>query len=732
MFTFKRTLLATAMASVSVLSPLSFAQTLPDGSLSDDIVNSDLEVIVISGTKTEKALKDVAGSISVISEEDIEKQAVNSMNQLFKYDPSIQVSGSVGGAQNFIVRGMGGDRVLMIKDGMRMNEGYGADGLNDIVGRGFIETDILKQVEVAKGAASSLYGSDALGGIVVFTTKDASDYLSEGDKVGGKIKFGYDDQGKQSSVAGTLALETGAIEHLLNISLRDGEEAQSYDNTKPSLDIESKSFFYKGKYNINDNDYLSLTVDQWNQDVKGDIAYGLLEYFRDLEGYTILDESSKSEQDNRSIQLRYHSETKTAFYDLLSVSIYSNDTEQNDVEYGQLDIDANFGFPIVEIRDMWKSSIYKQETQGFLSHASKTLNQHHTLGYGLDVEDSTSTRTEMKLYAVEGEPKPGYPQESEKFPTTDVFRAGFFINDEISLLNDTLIVTPGARFDQYEMDPNGALKEDGEAYKKFDESNISLNIGALYKFSDTVAAFAQYGQGFKVPAYDLAYINHDNSLYGYKIVPSDDLAPEESNTFELGLRGHVDDFFFSAAVFYSKYDNFLATQLIDIESQMNPYTGQESQVLVYQYQNIDAVTIKGIEASLRYHVNDNFSVFTNASYQDGENKETGDYLESISPLSGVTGISFEQESLSADLILNWAASMNKVNDGNVALPGYGAVDLLVSYAFNDQLKVNFAATNLTDKKYVRYVNGAGHADSSTLEDVTEAGRSISANISYQF
>jgi len=723
----KRALIASAISTALFTTPSALADDLVDTA-----VNSDLEIIVVSGSKTEKPLKDVAGSISVITQEDLEKQLVTDMSQLFKYDPSIQVSGNTGNAQNIIVRGMGGDRVLMIKDGMRMNEGYGANGLNDIVGRGFIETDTLKQVEVAKGASSSLYGSDALGGIVVFTTKNASDYLEDGEKFTANVNVGYNDIGKQSNIGTTLALATGNFEQVLNLTYRTGEETQNYDDTRPALDIDSTSIFYKANYNFSATDTLSFTADIWNQKVKGDTAYGLLEYFRNLDGYDIVEESNNSEKDNQSFQLRYHSETPTAIFDVLNVALYLNSTEQEDVEYGQLDIDANFGFPIVEIRDMYKTAVYKQETQGFLSNASLSLNDTHTIGYGLDIETSESTRTEVKLYEVEGVPKDGYPQQSNKFPTTDVFRAGAFINDEISLLNSKLLITPGARFDIYEMDPNGAIKENGEPFKKFDENHVSLNIGALYKFTETVAGFAQYGQGFKVPAYDLAYIEHDNSIYGYKIVPSDDLSPEESDTFEIGLRGHVGDLFFSTAVYYNQFDSFLATELIDIETSVNPYSGQEAQVLVYQYQNIDSVTLKGIEAAVRYHLNDNFSVFANAAYQDGENDDTDEYLNSISPLSGVTGISFEQEKLSAELILNWADRMDKVNEGSVEIAGYGTLDLLATYEFTDNLRVNVALTNLTDKEYVQYLNGAGHKDSSTLNDATEPGRSFSATLRYNF
>ena len=720
------------LSAISVAIAASFATGFTHADEAPAVVLENMETITVSSKRVEKPLKDVAGSISVISADEIEKQAVTDMSQLFKYDPSVEVTGDTGQAQNIVVRGMGGDRVLLIKDGMRMNEGYGANGLNDIVGRGFIDTDTVKQVEVAKGAASSLYGSDALGGIVVFTTKDASDYLEEGENVAGKIKFGYNSISQQYSGGATLALKTGDLEHLFSVTKRAGEEQQNYNETEPALDIDSESILYKGKYNLNDTDYISFSADLWKQDVKGDYAYGLLEYFRDLNGYTVIDENSTSEQDNKSFQLRYFSETATPIYDVLNVSIYKNETEQTDIEYGQLDINANFGFPLIEIRDMWKTSVYTQDTIGFLSNASLKLNDQHTLGYGLDIENSESTRTEVKLYEVEGVAKPGYPQESAKFPKTEVKRAGIFINDEITLLDGDLTVTPGARFDQYDMTANGALKEDGTAYNDFDESNVSLNIGALYKISDSIAAFAQYGQGFKVPAYDLAYIDHDNSLYGYKIVPSDDLSPEESDTFEIGVRGHAGDVFFSGAVYYSEYDNFLSTELVDIETSVNPWTGQPSDVLVYQYRNISAVTIKGIEASVRYHINDEVAVYANAAYNEGEDDETGDYLTTLTPLSGVLGLSYTLESLTADVVLNWADDMKKANDGEFKAAGYGSVDVMVSYDVNDDWRFNVAVNNLFDKEYIRQIGVGGHASDSTLEGLTEAGRTIAANVSYQF
>ncbi|TKB47689.1 TonB-dependent hemoglobin/transferrin/lactoferrin family receptor [Thalassotalea mangrovi] len=729
MFRCKKTLLSTVVAGQFLISPAALSEQLQPGPAA-----TTMETIVVSGTKTPKALQDVAGSISVIDAETIDTQVVTDLNEIFKYDPSIQVTGSVGGAQNILVRGMGSDRILMIKDGMRMNEGYGANGQNDIVGRGFIDTDTLKQVEVAKGAASSLYGSDALGGIVVFTTKDASDYLQDGETVGGRVKLEYSDHSSQSGIAGTLALKTGGLEHLLNASYRDGEEQQNYQESNAPFNIESNSALYKAKWNINDDNAVNFIVDYYKQDVSGDSADGLLFYFRSLAnyGYNIVSESTITEKESTAYKLQYTSTSNTPFFDYLNISLYNNTSEQSDEEYGQLDINAPM-FGVVELRDMWKTGLYQQETSGFLSNASVALNEMHTLGYGFDYETTESLRTSHEYREVAGEATKD--DLSNKFPTNDVNRLGIFINDEISFLGGDILVTPGVRFDQYDMDPNGALNGNGEAFAKISESQTSFNLGALYKVNGMLSAFAQYGQGFKVPAYDLAYIEHYNqatSTYIYEIVPSDDLSPEESDSLEIGIRGHIGDLIINAAIYYNEYDQFLATQLIDSETVLNEDGSFAYQYDTYQYQNIDSVTIKGAELAIDYAMSNNWSVFANASYQDGKDDTTDEYINTISPLSGVVGLTFDYADLSSQLTLNWAVRMTKVNAGEAEIAGYGSLDWSVNYHINDALTLNVLASNLLDKEYVRFINVAGHAAGDDLQGFTEPGRGVAANITYQF
>ncbi|MBT1066038.1 TonB-dependent hemoglobin/transferrin/lactoferrin family receptor [Bowmanella sp. Y26] len=696
---------------------------------------SEHEVIVVSGNRIAKPLKDVAGAINVVTADDIESLSINDMNQLFNYEPGVSVTGRSGGAQNVIVRGMGGDRVLMIKDGMRMNEGYGANGLNDVVGRGFIDTDTLKQVEVAKGAASSLYGSDALGGIVVFTTKDASDYLEDGEQIAGRTKLSYSDLTNQFSQAGTLALRYADTEHLLNASFRQGEEEQNYQGSATPFDIDSRSLLYKGKLHLSDTDTLSLLIDLWQQDTLGDSADGLLTYFRGLGqyGYQIVHENNEGEKETQSFKLNYHSDAQRAWHDYLDINLYRNKSSQADTEYGRLDIDAPM-FGVKEVRDMWQTALFEQDTWGLLSNASKKLNTTHTLGFGLDIEQTESLRSVHELRIADGTTTRDLS--TSKFPTNDTRRYGVFINDEIRLLDDRLTVTPGVRFDSYKMDPNSTQKQDGTEFSVIEEQHFSLNLGAIYSINPMLNLYAQYGQGFKVPAYDLAYIEHylqPTSTYAYEIVPSDkDLAPEQSDTYEFGLRGHIGELAISGAIFYSKYDNFLSTVLLSSETMLDS-NGDFSHIFErYQYQNLESVTIKGAELSINWYINDAWTLQGNAAYQDGKDDESDDYLHSISPLSGLLGLSYQGQALSSHLVLNWAKAMTKVNEGNAGSSGYGVLDWLVSYRVTDNLRFNLAANNLLDKEYNRYSSIAGRAEGSDLSSLAEAGRNYTASVSFSF
>lgn len=183
------------------------------------------ETIVVKGQRIEQKLSEVSGSITVITEEDLDRQVATELTDVFKNEPGVSVTGSAGRPQNIIIRGMGGNRVLIIKDGVRVSDGFGADDLNDKVGRFSFDLDDVKQIEVAKGAGSSLYGSDAIGGTIVISTKQPEDYLQGQDAyLGSKVLHdGFDGYYWSQTLTPSRRLESAPLSAIAHIFL--GEDA---------------------------------------------------------------------------------------------------------------------------------------------------------------------------------------------------------------------------------------------------------------------------------------------------------------------------------------------------------------------------------------------------------------------------------------------------------------------------------------------------------------------------
>lgn len=101
-------------------------------------------------------------------------------------------------------------------------------------------------------------------------------------------------------------------------------------------------------------------------------------------------------------------------------------------------------------------------------------------------------------------------------------------------------------------------------------------------------------------------------------------------------------------------------------------------------------------------------------------------------MSGIVGLGYLEGDWSSDLILNWAKRMNKVNSGEIKTSGHVTLDWQIGYNFNNIVKVNLAAFNLLDKKYLKHTSRAGHSESSDPRSLQEPERTFNASISYHF
>ncbi len=709
---------------------------------SEDKENND-SVIVIVGSKIEQDLDDVAGSVSVMSEEQIQQQAVSDMSDLFRYEPGLEISGSAGTEQNFTIRGMGGDRVMMIKDGMRMNEGYGANGANNTVGRGFIDVDTIKQVEVAKGASSSLFGADALAGVVVFRTKDPEDYLGDEDFYL-KVNAGWDRRSNLHSAGFTTALVTGPVKHMLNFKGSNGDETKNYDDTKlPPLATETESILYKMSYDIDHHQKLGLSVDLYNQMMVVEDSGQPVIWL----GQPVTRQEASKERDSDSYALTYtNANVNSAIMDTIEAKLYNTKSVHNEVADRTIDMTSYYGYILDKIND----DIYSQDTSGLSLAFSKVIKSgstSHTISYGLDYDETETIRTkDEERYLLDGTQIKD--QLDSPFPFNVTTRIGLYLQDQIEMGNLQLV--PGIRFDDYEMDVDEndplylLVAEEGHSdVKDIEKTHASSRLGAIYSLNDKLNLYAQYSSGFKVPPYDLAYISHDGSAFGAPILePAESIEPEESDSYEIGLRGSFKDINFTLSAYYNDYTNMISIiqvgeEVVSVFS-FDCFCYVDRPIAVVQYGNIASTTIKGLELDMQYYFNDNWSIYGTATSMDAKDNETGDYLSSMRPLSGTLGVVYSDDDYSVNLVTKLADNATDVlkyeGEDSRKTAGYGVVDLMINYEITDNINLNFSVFNLLDKAYTKYSRVAGLSENPDTDwsYYNEAGRKFSVRVSYEF
>lgn len=703
---------------------------------------ANYEVIVISGSRMEQDIQQVAGSILVIDEAAIEKSMSNDFGSLFRNESAVGVKGGAGKPTTVTIRGIGGNRVMMVKDGVRVSNQYasplgpGAEG----TGRGLTEVQSLKQVEVVKPAASTMYGSDALGGVVVMRTKDASDYLM-GDDTYLSVNSGYSGINNEYSAGFTAANSVGGFENLLTYQRREGEETQNYQQDLPDSDLVQDSILLKSKYHFNEHTSLQLSVDYLEQKLERwepmfDESSALTEQIDTRRDTQVL---------NGAIQLR--SDKPGSLHDNLTLVIYYGATKQNeDRDYYSFDGNSQ------ATNDRAREYIFEDKRLGINSTFNKYIGDDsygHNITYGMDLELSSMLRHRTYAEQDNGQWQVSHPF---TFADTDSQRIGIFAQDDIKLLDGKLNLIAGIRFDNFENTPDKSTltsEQDPANFDAMSESFWSPKLGLIYHINDDVSVYGQYTYGYKMPTPDQKWgelvINEPGMPMEVLLKPNYDLESEQSNTFEVGVRGSHSDTSYELTLFYSQVKDYIDWQFLgmDMFPQMN---------LQYGYFNREEVKLYGFEAQVNQWIGDSIELWGNLSYTHGED-ENGDYLNSVSPMRGTLGANYYTElaGMEADLstVVRFADQMDRTTDLDIFpgmdtfnsvynTAGYAVVDLTFGMQLNDSWKLRTGVYNLFDKEYIDYADVAGQSkyllNSLGTPDTnfTQPGRYLNVSVNYQF
>lgn len=686
-----------------------------------------VEAITVVGTRTDANLDDVALTISVLEKEQIESELARNIADLIRYEPGVSVggTGSRFGLADFTIRGMGGNRVLTLIDGIRVPDEF-SFGPFLSSRRDFVDIDSLQRVEIARGPISSLWGSDALGGVVAFQTLQPQSYLTDDKKLHAGLKFGYTGADSGSTNALTLAGGNQTFAGLLRYTLRSASETSNTGSNdlngsqreKPDpQSIDSSNLVLKGALSLNESNQIVVTLDQFESEIDSKI---LSDYGLSMFGTTVNTRDAMDTRHRQRVSLEYRHTGKSPLTDHLIAGVYrqSSESEQHTFETRT----TRSRQPQTRERDSW----FDQSVQGYFAQASKSITTGgvvHRLTYGFD-----HTSTQSKNLRDGGTfDSNGVPQfefsalPTRDFPVTDVTQYALFVQNEIMLLDERLMLTPSIRFDRF-----SAVANADEVYRNgnggqgepadYEASETAGKLAGLFSLTPTFSLYGHYSQGFRAPPFDDVNVGFTNLLGGYKTISNTDLSSETSTGIEFGVRFTRESDFIQFALYKNDYDDFIESFALApafaAQRGIDPADG----LMTFQSINRDAVEIKGFEMSAKASLSrlvtalDKWSVRAALASATGHDISQNQPLNSVDPFNGVLGFAYASESQrwGAELVLT--ASQGKDEDDiaedsvRYASSGYGTLDLLVNVRPIDRMVVNVGLFNLTDKQYIRWID----------------------------
>ncbi|WP_330213333.1 TonB-dependent receptor [Pseudomonas sp. Z18(2022)] len=727
-----------------------------------------LQQMTISATRQEQAVDSVPSTVTVHDREELDRQNVNTIRELVRYEPGVSVggAGTRSGNAGYNIRGIDGDRILTQVDGVEVPDNF-FNGPYAKTRRNYVDPEIVKRVEILRGPASALYGSSAIGGAVSYFTLDPDDIIKPGQDFGARLKTGYSSADESWLTSGTVAGRVQDFDGLLHLSQRNGHEMESYDgNNATGLartganpeDARTTNVLAKLGWNYGDENRLGLTYEKFKDDRDTNLKNAVGGPFVGGRGFNYYRSRTGNDTITRErfgIENKFALDSPIADHIKTSLNYQIAKTDQTTAEIYQP------SRKVLRTRE----TLYEEKQWVFDAQLDKAFSigeTNHVVTYGTTLKQQKVTGSRegaATCLAVGGgctaigAPSPSASDSVKKasdFPDPTINSYALFAQDQIAW--DKWTFLPSVRYDYIQLKPKLTQEflNTVDPTRIYDHSDSEKNwhrvtpkFGITYALTEQYTWFGQYAEGYRTPSAKALYGRFENLQQGYTVEPNPDLKPESSRGVETGIRGNFDSGSFDVAVYYNKYRDF-----IDEDASVAGGTVQQ-----FEANNIKHATIKGVEAKGRLNL-DVFGapqgLYTQGSvaYTYGRNDDNGEPLNSVNPLKGVFGLGYDQQNYGALVSWTLVKKQDRVDsttffapDGNSAngpfkTPGFGIVDLTGFYKVTNDVTINGGLYNLTDKKYWNWddvrsydsVGEAGVTGPANLDRLTQPGRNFAINL----
>lgn len=676
---FKKTSLALAVAlSLPVIS----AQATDSYKAQD---------VVVTASRVEQDLMDVNMSVSVITQEDIKRSNAQTVGDLLDMIPGVRVNSDGGqGMKRIKIRGEDSFRTVVMIDGQRISEQKSMSGAPMLIDPAMIE-----RIEVIKGPASVLYGSDAIGGAVNIITKKGGDKPFQAE-----VSAGMNSSNNGTTASFSLFGAHNGWRYRLGVAHEKGDDLDTPKGEISPTDFESLGANLFVAYDIDPNKEIGFTVDYFDMDFRS-ADVNTPAFFVDVPKWKRTKVGAFTEL--RAINQYLQRLRVDAFYQNSDKSMH-NHVESSEMPF-KIDPYAD--------NDL--------DSYGFSAQADWALGDNHYLitGYEFNYDDLDAiSRTESHVANFIGSMASGAPIGSHYYTKTGYYQGTMQTHALFAAMESTLPydlkLNYGVRYTYVKTD---MTKADGVQHywsgrnagtentsgfgEEGNETNdrFVFNAGISWTGIENWTLRAAWSQGFRTPLLQERYVptsmGQDGTTWN-----NPDLDPETSDNFEIGARWMNGTSMLDAALFYSIADNY-----IDALPSAQ-HAGQD------MYQNVAKAKTLGAEVSVSTQfLQTGFEPYASLTwmrrqYDYGNGVET--YDSGTPSLSARYGVRWNGEYDGLDIHMDgyaWSQSSSDYRsiDGksDYHLGGATTFNLTGGVAFGPQNKysVDVGLYNITDKAY---------------------------------
>lgn len=708
----------------------------------DTLDERTLGEVIISANKFAERRRNVNQKVDVITARSIAAANAQNMGDLLVNSGNVFVQKSQQGGSSPVLRGFEASRVLLVIDGIRMNNAiYRAGHLQNII---TVDQNMLERVEVLYGPASTLYGSDALGGVIHFRTKSPQFSLTNKIFTTGTAMARYSSANNEKSFHFNSSIGGKRFAWLQSYSYSyfgDMKMGKNDHDDYPFFGIRDSLVSTEGG-----TDVVIANKDPRVQKFSGYEQWDVTQKFLFRQNNKIthqlnLQHSNSTDiprydrlQDNRNFGGTIGTTLRFAEWYYGPQTRYLGSYEMNSSSFGLFDqFRANIHYQYIEEsrnqREFQRYDRFDRRKErltvaGYILDVRKKWSVHElTLGTDGQLNDvkSTASRTDL----VSGTVSPldtRYPDGENKM---NYF--GLYGQHLVKLANEKVIVNDGLRLQvvtlRSQIINNSFFNL---PITKTDQTNFAVtwNLGMVYLPNEDFRVSLGFSSGFRHPNIDdLSRIFESSTSLKRVVIPNPNIKPEYTYNIDLGITQLIaDKLKFDITGFYTFFQDAITLAPFQLNGEDSIlYNGIYS--AVYANRNVKKARTYGFNGNLTLDLDMGLRIYTTATYTMGNYIEpdgTKTPQDHIPPFYGKGSVSYSGKKISTEafvLFNGWKKIEDYNPDGEDnqqyatpdGMPSWLTLNWRGSIQFIKQLQFQLAVENILDRNYRYFASGISAA-----------------------